>query len=125
MTSNKGQAPTVLIGDNHYDVRQATAAHLQALAPLVGVFTRLDEMGVETLLAHSDELCRAVAVVTGCPRHYIDDQPVHELVRIVEETAAGWMVVNGPYLEQQVAPAIHELTERVKAMAAQAKANQA
>ena len=104
--------PTVTIDGDEYTIGPATIGHIEAIAPVAELFCLEDEPGVEQAIQAAGDLTRAVAVLTGCPRDIVARQDLVEFVRIVEETAAGWIDRNAEYIRDQVVPAIEDLRHR-------------
>jgi len=106
------ESPTVTIEDTEYPIGLATIGHVEAIAPVAGLFIQPGGVGVQDAVHDAGDLIRAVAVITGCPRDVVARQPLVEFVRIIEETAAGFIDHNGAYVQDEVVPALEDLQRR-------------
>jgi len=107
------QHPTVTIEGHEYPIGLATIGHAEAIAPVAGLFLQAGDVGVQQAVHDAGDLIRAVAVVTGCPREVVARQPLADFIRIIEETAAGFIERNSAYVSEEVVPALEDLQQRV------------
>lgn len=106
--------PTVTIEGTEYPIGVATAAHAEAIAPVYALIAQPEGIGLFDVAHKAGELIDAVTTITGCPRETVARQPLGEFVRIVEETAAGWIAANSDYMHDQVMPAVQDVLERAR-----------
>ena len=104
--------PTATIEGHEYPIGQATVGHAEVIAPVADLFMAPDGIGAREVTHNAGQLIDAVAVITGCPRDVVARQPLHEFLRIVEETAAGWIKANSDYVQDQVVPEFEALMQR-------------
>lgn len=110
----------VKINGKDYQVRTLSAGDLPALAPLAAQITplvsdlkpgKLPDM--TRLLPLAGDLIGVLARVTDCPVDVVESLPLHEFIRVLEDVASEWLILNADYLNEQVTPALNRLAESI------------
>ncbi|MCW8918969.1 MAG: hypothetical protein OQL08_09170 [Gammaproteobacteria bacterium] len=112
----------ITINGKEHSVRQMTAGDLAVLAPLA---KRLEpalqqdaasfDMGA-LLIEFPEVLSVAEQLLDGAN---LRELPLHDAVRVLHELLIEWLKVNGPYMAEEVAPAVTSIATEIKAIAAQ------
>lgn len=109
----------VKVGGTNYEARKLTAGDVAAILPLVDRIQALkNEQDPLALARILPQALDATAATLGCPRDRLDKLPLHEAMEVLHHTLESWLAVNGPYMAEEIAPAVQQLGQSLSALSA-------
>jgi hypothetical protein len=112
----------ITINNTEFSVREMTAGDLAIIAPLA---KRLEPMfQPEAKSIDKVSLLEEWPAILNATEQLLDGAqlrqlPMHDAIRVLHELVLEWLKVNGPYMAEQVAPAVTALSGDIVAIAEQ------
>lgn len=116
----KASSTNILVEGKQARVQPLSGADIEALLPLARrAVSWQSAPGVPEVLDALPEALTALSQMSGIPREVLARLHIAALLDFAREFGAAWFAVNGPYLVNEVAPMMQQISEAMVAAGAQ------